>query len=909
MSHSPSPPPEPSASPADDLATALPDAGPDAGAETLGSPAAGGAGPNADMPRRIGDYTILRVLGEGGMGTVYLGEDMRLGRKAAVKTMKPDLAASPANRARFAREARAAAAVEHDHIVPVWQVGEAADGSPYIAMPFLQGESLEARLKREPVLPPDLLLQVAREVADGLAAAHARGLVHRDIKPANIWLEGDPESADPAAHVRRSKILDFGLARSAADDDAHVTTSGAILGTPAFMAPEQAAGEAVDHRADLFSLGVTLYRMATGKLPFAGANTMAVLTALATVSPPPARRLNPAVQPAVSDLIDRLMCKDPAGRPQTAAEVAATARRIAATPVAPAAISEVTALFEPEPAPKPSARRGRLALLAALAALSLVPAGWWLANMLRRDTAPVVAPVAAADDPDRTAAEYVLSIGGSVRVEGRPGDITSPADLPAEAFQLTWASFLDNPRVTDAGLAHFKGCKNLLVLDLTRTAVTDAGLVYFKDCDQLTDLILNLTGVTDAGLAHFKGCKKIVQLAVGGCPAVTDAGLAHVADCRFSTLVLNNTRVGDTGVARLNDLSALTICTLWDTPVGDASVARLAAAKNLFALQLNGTRVTDAGVARLADAKNLTELWLHQTAVTAPMIEHLRRALPACKIKWDGGLIDPAASLDADRAAAEYVLSLGGGVKIDGLPTEIKAAADLPRGAFQLTGVNLDANKQVTDAGLARLKDCKNLAKLDLGRTAVTDAGLAHFKGGKNLTSLVLQHTAVSNAGLANFKDCVGLTQLTLDLTAVTDAGLAPFVACKNLMYLGLMGTAVTDAGLARVKDCKNLTGLFLSGTAVTDVGLAHFKGCKNLQYLWLGQTKITDDGLANFKDCEALTNLILWDTGAGDAGLAHFKNCKNLTGLNLKQTKVTAAKIAELKKALPTCKIEWDET
>ena len=131
------------------------------------------------------------------MGTVYLAEDARLGRKAAIKTMKPELAARPENRERFLREAQAAAAVEHDNIVPIWQVGEAADGSPFIAMPFLQGEMLDARLKREPVADLGIILKVAREVAEGLAAAHARGLIHRDIKPGNVWLEGDPDVQGP----------------------------------------------------------------------------------------------------------------------------------------------------------------------------------------------------------------------------------------------------------------------------------------------------------------------------------------------------------------------------------------------------------------------------------------------------------------------------------------------------------------------------------------------------------------------------------------------------------------------------------------------------------------------------------------------------------------------------------------
>jgi hypothetical protein len=165
------------------------------------------------------------------------------------------------------------------------------------------------------------VLKVGREVALGLAAAHDRGLVHRDVKPANTWLEGDPGAADPAARVRRVKVLDFGLARSVDGADG-LSLSGAVVGTPAYMAPEQAGGRAVDPRADLFSLGAVLYRMATGQPAFGGPSLTAVLTAIATFDPPPPAKVNPAVPAALSELISQLLRKDPNERPATARAVA-----------------------------------------------------------------------------------------------------------------------------------------------------------------------------------------------------------------------------------------------------------------------------------------------------------------------------------------------------------------------------------------------------------------------------------------------------------------------------------------------------------------------------------------------------------------------------------------------------------
>jgi serine/threonine protein kinase len=264
----------------------------------------------ADEIGRLGTYRVLKVLGAGGMGVVFQAEDPKLKRLVALKAMLPALAASGTNKDRFLREARAAAAIEHDHIIPIFQVDEDR-GVPFIAMPFLRGESLEDRLKRERKLPLEEALRIAKETAEGLGAAHERNMIHRDIKPANIWLEGEKG---------RVKILDFGLARSASGES-NLTQQGAIIGTPAYMAPEQGAGKPVDTRCDLFSLGCVLYRMATGTLPFKGADTVSTLVAVATETPKPPRKLNPAVSPRLSKLIMELLAKDPKHRPPSALSV------------------------------------------------------------------------------------------------------------------------------------------------------------------------------------------------------------------------------------------------------------------------------------------------------------------------------------------------------------------------------------------------------------------------------------------------------------------------------------------------------------------------------------------------------------------------------------------------------------
>src|SRR5262249_31945122 len=201
------------------------------------------------------------------------------------------------------------AAITHDHIVTIYDINEDR-GVPFLVMQYLLGESLEARVRRQgekAALPLAETLRIGREIAQALAAIHERGLVHRDIKPANLWLE---------APTGRVKVLDFGLARSTQGEE-HLTQAGAIVGSPAYMAPEQASKQPLDSRADLFSLGVALYLMATGELPFQGDDPLAVLLALTKDDPVPPHERNAGVPAALSELIMRLLAKKPEARPGT----------------------------------------------------------------------------------------------------------------------------------------------------------------------------------------------------------------------------------------------------------------------------------------------------------------------------------------------------------------------------------------------------------------------------------------------------------------------------------------------------------------------------------------------------------------------------------------------------------------
>lgn len=271
----------------------------------------------SDEIGRLGNYRVLKIIGGGGMGMVLQAEDPRLQRLVALKVMHPDMASKPGARERFLREARATAAIEHNHIIHIYAVDEDR-GVPYLAMPLLKGMPLDQLLARGKPRKLEHILRIVREIALGLDAAHRRGLIHRDIKPGNIWIESE---------AGRVKILDFGLALPTGEQS-HLTQSGMIVGTPNFMSPEQAAGGQIDARSDLFSLGCILYRMCAGVPPFRGRDIMAILTALAVETPRLLREFNTRVPAELEALTAQLLEKEPKRRPASARDVAQAIRKI-----------------------------------------------------------------------------------------------------------------------------------------------------------------------------------------------------------------------------------------------------------------------------------------------------------------------------------------------------------------------------------------------------------------------------------------------------------------------------------------------------------------------------------------------------------------------------------------------------
>jgi len=716
---------------------------------------------------RLGTYRILKVLGSGGMGIVFQAEDVALQRKAALKVMKPEAANKPEARERFLREARAAAALEHEHIVGIYQVGEES-GVPFIAMQWLKGESLEERLQRGGALSTAQVLRLGRQIARGLAVAHEAGLIHRDIKPANLWLE--PEQGG------RVKILDFGLARAAADE-VHLTQSGTILGTPAYLSPEQAEGRPVDQRCDLFSLGVVLYRLCSGRLPFRGDTTLSMLLAVATQQPQPVDELNPAVSPALAELVMQLLAKDPAGRPASAQEVADRLAAIERQSIEPSSATEHLPATSRSTKPKQrsgAGRRRRRGAVIAVALAVLLPLAYLFGGSVLRFAGNKGELIVQVDDPavevavkqngvvvlDRTTRrEFVLTAGdGEVEVYEKESGLK----LATKKFTLTRGG---------------KEIVNVRQQDLVRAKpVEDKGAKPSEVPAETLDRraakwVLSLGGgimIRQPGL--YIGVKTTKDLPAGE----MDLDTIHLRDHR---------QVSDAGLEHLKGLTRLTALTLNNTRVSDAGLEHLKELTSLTTLGLSGTRVSDAGLKHLKELTRLDQLFLTDTRVSDAGLEHLKELTKLRRL-------------------------------------------DL-------------AGTRVSDAGLVHLKELTSLERLTLSGTKVSDAGLEHLKQLTNLTLLNLSETQVSGAGLQHPKGLASLRELDLNGKKITDAGLVYLKELPNLEGLSLIGTQVSDAGLEHLKGLTRLKGMNLNGSKVTVAGVANLrKALPKCVIIFNGSTK-----------------------------------------------------------------------
>jgi eukaryotic-like serine/threonine-protein kinase len=413
----------------------------------------------------IGSYQVLKQLGAGAMGEVYLAEHRHLKRKAAVKLLAPELVGRPDLLERFFLEARATSAIAHPGIVQVFDCEVDATGRPYIVMEYLEGETLAAVLARRGALPALTAARLGRGMAEALEAAHAKGIVHRDLKPENIFVQSQPPDS--------VKLVDFGIAKLAGDFRAgqvHQTRSGALMGTPLYMSPEQCRDSAnLDSRTDLYSLGCVLYEMLTGHPPFTHANLGDLVVAHMTETPKDARAVNPSVPPALAELVADLLRKNPAERPPgmraVADRLAAFVGGLTTVPDAqargpvgerPPTKSKTTfgdSAAEVVDGAAPPRKRGSMTLV--VAAVLGLGAGGIAVSRLRAPHAEGTAPAAASESPPPVTAPPAAAPTAAPSAAPSPAAGAAPAAAaPVAPAPPPTAAFKDDTSAKKKGHHH-----------------------------------------------------------------------------------------------------------------------------------------------------------------------------------------------------------------------------------------------------------------------------------------------------------------------------------------------------------------------------------------------------------------------------------------------------------------------
>ena len=504
-------------------------------------------------------YEVMQVLGQGGFGTVLKAFDEKLHRLVAIKVLSRQLAATSPPRKRFLREARAVAAIKHENVVQVYSVEE--QPLPYIVMEFVDGATLQDKMDEAGPIEVPEVLHIGRQIAAGLAAAHCLGLIHRDIKPVNILLE--------KGVVQKVKITDFGLARTA--DDASLTQSGTITGTPLYMAPEQTKGAKLDFRADLFSLGSVLYALACGHPPFRAPTTLAVLRRVAEDTPRPLQEIIPETPDWFVAIIDKLLAKEPADRFQTAQEVAdllGLCQSKLQAGVTPKAVALGLTPAPVEPLAKAESKRKKFPVAGVAAGVVLMftvtAVGLFFLNKIKNDstvavvppTTPAVPSPLTSTDPDRKALEWLIEQQAEFGYSDSSGHhvITKgmKVELPAGEIRLNSLKLTKVEYTTDRDLERFRGLKSLDTVVLVQTDFFDAGCEHIATLPSLQKLHLNDTKITDAGLKHLAQAAKLDLLQIGG-TTITDEGLQHLAGLgSLKQLLVYKTGVSETGVKKLS---------------------------------------------------------------------------------------------------------------------------------------------------------------------------------------------------------------------------------------------------------------------------------------------------------------------------------------------------------------------
>ncbi len=684
---------------------------------------------------RLGRYRVLKVLGAGGMGVVFEAEDPALKRLVALKVIAPMLAERQGYGERFLREARAAASLNHEHVVTVYEVGDDG-GVHYLVMQLLRGETLQDRLKRDGPLLPSEVIRIGRQIADALDAAHGLNLLHRDIKPDNIWLE------HPTGRV---KVLDFGLARSI--DGESPTNPGQILGTPKYMSPEQAQGGKLDARSDLFSVGAVLYRLATGVDAFQGPTLIAILRAVCDLTPPSPRQLQASMPAALSDLIMRLIQKDPAQRVASADELRA-------------------ALASVEDGASPPASEGHLATDSDVASLRTLAA---------ETTAQTTG---ASDEPRPTTpgwgrfARWAILMGGLVLaalftiilLQSPQGELRIETQRDVVVRITKGDTVVKRLHAGAAGTTiklSYGQYRVELESDWDALIVGEPAIELKRGQETVVRIQAKPNGVADDAQPTEER-----QL---GDRELVDWALSHGAECELLVDNRETLRVQSPALPPDGNYRLVGLRLLGERKWNDADLAYIGRPPHLTELEImsGACPITDEGLRLISSISTLEALTLRCPQVTnlgladLSLLRHLKRLdLSLAHQITDDGLIQLG-----NLTALEQLKVNHGQFTEAGLQTLLNLR--------KLKSVDLD-HLELSDAGLARMADSwDELERLAISGKDVSDMGLQVVRQFPRLQFLLLRNcTQLTPSGVATLKQAMPRCRIMISLESpMGDAG------------------------------------------------------------------------------------------------------------------------------------------
>ena len=895
---------------------------------------------NPDALGKLSHYDILSELGRGAFGTVFKAFDESLHRTVAIKVLSRELAATSPARKRFLREARSAAAIRHENVVHIYRVEEKP--RPFLVMEYIPGETLQQRLDQNGPLDLPDVLRLGLQIASGLAAAHAKGLVHRDIKPSNILLEiGSQDWV---------KISDFGLARAV--DDASITHSGVIAGTPLYMAPEQALGTTVDQRADLFSLGSVLYVMVSGRPPFRAPTTLAVLKRVTEENARPIHEIIRDVPAWLCALISKLHAKRPADRIQSASEVADLLsqhlnglRQPDGATGMDSAGDTVTVQYQPRPraVERNTTAVNRTYRLRAvlgyafltLAVMLLGGIGFQLANRDRGTP--------AIDDPARTKLENSPTTGAKNSVLGRApstvADASLAIDFAAERSAAEWVIGIGGDvTLRDANdqsvplIDKKLPGTNFLVheVNIFNATFRDADLGKLRACSSLdTVAFAHTRRLTDSSLFHLEGAQ-IRHLNLVQCPSLTDNATRSIATLRgLIELELKSPNFTDDCVAALKPLERLESANFSLSRITNGGLAHLAKVcpqittltvsnsldqkqdtdafkyfPNLKIAIIDGGQLSDETVHVINTIAGLSTLSIFpplsdDTILRLQGLRQIRTLTIASNGDQSNARISATTYRNAVWPKCIETLNFSGQA-VSPRDQDLAVFAKLPN--LRVLGIGGSQIPHLTEAGVYAFRKRRPDVLIGFSKKYQTASNDANPK-------FVPPAAAVPIASLDPERKAAEWVLAIGGTVTLRDANDQPVPVLNRKLPGGdifvqnvdIYDNQFNGEDLACLQGCEKLDIVAFSRTSrLTDSALAHLEGARIKSLAFTDCPSLTSLATRTIGTVQGLKSLNLQSPGFADDGVADLESLKQLDVVNCGLTRLTDLGLTQLAKACP---------